>query len=491
MKTIAIKGIFDFLHIGLFFLFFLPGVCLAASSTNSGSSPPKSNKNVQFLTGPNQGDPLGIALAYLQKNKKELGITSNDIAGAKVTDRYTTEHNGTTHIYLRQRYNGFEVHGANININIAQDGSVINLGNRFAPGIEKAVNTATPSVSVGQAVSSAATSLGLVLRKPLKRVDAGTDPFRQTLNDGGISINPVPVKLVYQPVSKNQVRLAWDVEIYELDATNWWSMRVDALTGTVLDQVNYVENESYNVYPLPVESPIHGVRSIIFDPADAVASSLGWLDSNCTQGNNVEAYVDIDDTNVPTAGDADRACDVDRDFDFLIDLALAPTTYQDAAVTNLFYWNNIIHDVFYHYGFDEDSGNFQEVNSSEGLGSDSVYAEAQDGGGTNNANFATPPDGTNPRMQMYVWTSPDPDRDGDLDNGIIIHEYGHGISNRLTGGPSTTSCLQTLTTPEQMGEGWSDYFAILMTMEPGDSGADRRGVGAVSYTHLTLPTKCR
>ena len=34
-----------------------------------------------------------------------------------------------------------------------------------------------------------------------------------------------------------------------------------------------------------------------------------------------------------------------------------------------------------------------------------------------------------------------PDRDSDLDNGVIAHEYGHGISNRLTGGPQTVSCL--------------------------------------------------
>lgn len=46
-------------------------------------------------------------------------------------------------------------------------------------------------------------------------------------------------------------------------------------------------------------------------------------------------------------------------------------------------------------------------------------------------------------------------RDGDLDNVIIAHEYGHGISNRLTGGPSQAGCLQN---EEQMGEGWSDYL---------------------------------
>ena len=101
-------------------------------------------------------------------------------------------------------------------------------------------------------------------------------------------------------------------------------------------------------------------------------------------------------------------------------------------MTNLFYWNNLVHDVMYQYGFDEVSGNFQENNYGRGgSASDYVYAEAQDGGGTNNANFATPVDGGNPRMQMYLWNYTTPNRDGDFDNGIIVHEYGHGISTRL------------------------------------------------------------
>ncbi len=64
--------------------------------------------------------------------------------------------------------------------------------------------------------------------------------------------------------------------------------------------------------------------------------------------------------------------------------------------------------------------------------------------------------------------------DGSFDNGIIAHEYGHGVSNRLTGGPSQVSCLSN---NEQGGEGWSDWLALMMTIEPGDSGAMARGIG--------------
>jgi hypothetical protein len=50
--------------------------------------------------------------------------------------------------------------------------------------------------------------------------------------------------------------------------------------------------------------------------------------------------------------------------------------------------------------------------------------------------------------------------DGDVDNGIIVHEYGHGLSNRLTGGPAASGCLGN---GEHMGEGWSDYYALMFT----------------------------
>ena len=56
-------------------------------------------------------------------------------------------------------------------------------------------------------------------------------------------------------------------------------------------------------------------------------------------------------------------------------------------------------------GFDEASGNFQRVNASgAGLGNDYIRTEVNDGQGLNNANFATPPDGNAPRMQMYLFT---------------------------------------------------------------------------------------
>ena len=71
-----------------------------------------------------------------------------------------------------------------------------------------------------------------------------------------------------------------------------------------------------------------------------------------------------------------------------------------------------------------------------------------------------------------------PDRDSDLDAGVIAHEYGHGISNRLTGGPATVSCLPNAGgNSEQMGEGWSDWFGMTLTTHPSDRPSTPRGVG--------------
>ena len=144
-----------------------------------------------------------------------------------------------------------------------------------------------------------------------------------------------------------------------------------------------------------------------------------------------------------------------------MNLGDAPTTStnQMAAVTNLFYLNNVIHDKLYRHGFNEAAGNFQTNNfGNGGAGSDSVRAEAQDGGGTSNANFATPADGSRPRMQMYLWSQSSPNRDGDLDSDIVWHEYGHGLTWRMIGNMSGPFA-------GAIGEGMSDTLAIYINRD--------------------------
>ena len=65
-----------------------------------------------------------------------------------------------------------------------------------------------------------------------------------------------------------------------------------------------------------------------------------------------------------------------------------------------------------------------------------------------------------------------PELDGDLDNGIIFHEYGHGITHRLTGNGST--CMSNA---ERGDEGWSDWYALVCTQKPGDNANTARPIG--------------
>ncbi|MEN3332657.1 MAG: hypothetical protein V7641_2022, partial [Blastocatellia bacterium] len=190
--------------------------------------------------------------------------------------------------------------------------------------------------------------------------------------------------------------------------------------------------------------------------------------STVTTGNNVEAYLDTDANNAPdpnnTTGLSNgHASAANQNFTFPFSTGVDPRTQRPAVVTNLFYFVNLAHDFTYRLGFTEAAGNFQTNNFGRGgTGNDSVRAEAQDGSGTNNANFATPPEGQRPRMQQFLFTlgttSLADDRDSSQDGDVVFHEFGHGVSNRLVGGPANTSCLGG-TQAGAMGEGWSDYWA--------------------------------
>jgi uncharacterized repeat protein (TIGR01451 family) len=197
------------------------------------------------------------------------------------------------------------------------------------------------------------------------------------------------------------------------------------------------------------------------------ASPLGWINDgeNQTRGNNVDAHTDLnadDEPDLPRPQGSPF-----RVFDLPIDFSQSPTNYSDAAVVQLFYWCNWMHDQLYELGFTEAAGNYQKDNFGRGgLGNDAIQADAQDGSGFNNANFTPAPDGVPGRVQMYVFSGPDPDRDGDFDAEVILHELTHGLSDRLVGGGMGID----FSNPQSggMGEGWSDFYALSLLGQPGD-----------------------
>jgi extracellular elastinolytic metalloproteinase len=451
-----------------------------------------------YLTDKASGTPMTLAMNFVRNNIAALGLEAADLQGYAVTDVVYSKPTGATHIYLQQRYRSIPVYNAQMHVNVNRDGRIISVNNSFLPGIARAVSSLSPRLQLSTAVSSAAQFSGKPLAAQPKALQAPRGMQQvSSVEHAGISLAPINGKLMLLPIRQGEARLVWNFQIHTLDEDHSWDYTVDANTGQVWTRFDWVAGDQYRVYRQPAESPNHTSplppsdgRVLVVNPANTTASPFGWHDTNgaagaeftTTQGNNVQAYTDVDANNSPDANSSPSG-GAGLSFDFALNLAQAPSAYRPAAVTNLFYLNNFIHDVQYQYGFDEAGGNFQVNNYGRGgLGNDSVRAEAQDGAGVNNANFGTPPDGQRPRMQMFIWTSPNPDRDGDLDAGIVFHEYGHGISNRLVGGPANVSCL---TNRQQPGEGLSDWWTLAHTAEVGDTGADPRGVGTYSLGQPT------
>ncbi|MBI2822046.1 MAG: M36 family metallopeptidase, partial [Acidobacteria bacterium] len=426
-----------------------------------------------------------------------LGLNTADLTEYETTDVVVNRATGSTHVYLRQLHGGVPVYDGQLQINVNRNGRVLSVNNAFQPALAQGVNTLTPKVRPEEAALRAAEHLAIA-NPPLP---AATGPPRGVqqvtpLEAPGISAEPLEARLMLLPIRRGEVRLVWNFQIHTVDQEHVYDLTVDAESGEVWTRIDWVASDQYRVYPAPVESPNHTApappadgRTLVSNPADGTASPFGWHDTNGAigpeftnmRGNNVHAYDDQDRNNTPPASEPN--CGPSLVCDFPIDLSADPTATTAAAVANLFHWNNLIHDVQYQYGFTEAAGNFQVNNYGRGgLGNDDVRAEAQDGGGTNNANFFTPRDGLRPRMQMYLWTATTPRRDGDFDNGIVVHEYGHGISNRLVGGPSNVSCLGNA---QQPGEGLSDWWALAYTAKTGDAGTTGRGVGTYALGQAT------
>ena len=444
-----------------------------------------------YLSGPNPGaNPRALALGFANAQRGLLGLTVGDLGSIQVTDEVRSQATGAIHIYMRQIFQGIPAYNCQLQVNLNRDGRIISLNNAFVPDLARSVNTHRPGISAVEAVLAAAGHLGLEASPPPEVISSQPSGQQTTrLSAPGLSADEITASLFWLAVGPDETRLTWNLQIRTLDSLNWYDINVDAVSAEVWTRFDWTSSESFRVYAQPTESPQHTVplppadaRSLVVDPADPAASPLGWFDAGTTimDGNNAHACADIDADNACDSGEP--SCGAALECDFPIDLDSTPLQSLSAAVTNLFYWNNLIHDIQFKYGFVEGAGNFQETNfGDDGLGSDSVNADAQDGSGNCNANFSTPPDGSNPRMQMFNCTIATPARDGDYDNGIIVHEYGHGISVRQVGGPGNSSCLSN---NQQPGEGWSDWFALAYTAEAGDQGTDQRGEG--SYL-LALP----
>lgn len=625
---------------------------------------------------------LGIAIAISGKSqnqpninqtlKQELansGFADAEKTEVQLSSSYTTKHNGITHYYGNQTVNGQVVFNAYFDLHLNSQGKPVAMHHNLVSQSTIETSGKGFKLSEVQALEKALNTKGLngSLSAGMKKgiLENGKSVY---LNPA-ISDEKMYVRSGFQ-FNGEKLAPAFEVEFYELETNDWWNVVIDAGTGAVLNSTTYTahcdpnqiyhsgtksykfEEEltvgakslgkksstgTYYALALPWESPNHSQLGLQTNAHWPVASPFGWHDTNgvagheftITRGNNVYAKEDTLANNgngySPSGGDS-------LFFDFPFSVDARPRANLNAAITNLFYMNNVLHDVLFAYGFDEEAGNFQQKNySGKGRQGDPVMADAQDGSGTSNANFSTPNDGSSGRMQMFLWPTdaaastsntlailhpatidgiyfgapsvagprlneiglggqlilvkdsgattnngcgaienlsqlngkiavvdrggpcgttgsanrtkikklqaagaiaviiahntsgitPTPVNgtdntitipsitisfgtgvaikstiasdsiyavlfdssafstariyDSDFDNGVIAHELGHGVSNRLTGGPLNSNCLNN---QEQAGEGWSDFFALAFTTRSWEKDNNlSRGIG--------------
>lgn len=332
------------------------------------------------LTPPSNASPVAIVATYLRGQGRDVALLRSIVEVTRSTRQ------GITQARLEQRAAGLPVYGTYAKAAFSAQGELLHLVENFV-----AVRpVARARVSARQAIDAAVRGL----YPDLRQVPPGF--FREPPSATAVAI----------PHENGTMSAGFLIETWTDERNRLHETLVDG-DGSILDVESRTANDSYNVFRI---NPNATPQQLLFGPGSGNEQSpIGWLfagaqGSTDIRGNNIAAYLDAVSDN---ESDGTGTTITTGDFTAVADLAVSPSQQvnRDVAVQNLFYLNNLIHDVLFSHGFVEATGNFQEDNFGHGgRGSDSVDAEAQDGGGIDNANFATPRDGRNPRMQMYLWS---------------------------------------------------------------------------------------
>ncbi|MGH9769630.1 MAG: M36 family metallopeptidase, partial [Blastocatellia bacterium] len=505
----------------------------------------------QPLSEASQSDAEVTARRFLKTNSDLFRLSTGEVDRLKIARRYRTAANRVTHLVLQQQVNEIEVFQGAYAVHVDRDGAVVAASGELMPEASKSINLSQPRLSAIESLRRAAEYAGVEIKGSLRlRKQAAGNSHHQFFSneDGGdVFARDVEARLVYFPLSADQMRLAWEFILWKRETPDTYLILVDAERGSLLYRYNMTWHcfEQRFLDSVPEERTIpnfvpenglgaqnhfaastnsssfyqttqapHGpiftkdsprpdvphvsdspavvdredvqFRPAPFNGAEIFSSTdphFDWWAGRPATGlisNNTDTRLDRDNNNQP---DLPRLSVADGNFSFPIDFTQPPTAEdnQKAAQVNLFYWANRYHDILYAYGFNEAAGNFQTNNFGlGGVGNDAIVADAQDGSGTNNANFTTPRDGSPGRMQMYLWTTANPQLDGDFDQGIIIHELTHGLSNRLVGANATgLTGMQS----RGMGEGWSDYFGIVLPRNENDNLDGTYAVGQYAFNN--------
>ncbi|MBS1870788.1 MAG: M36 family metallopeptidase [Actinobacteria bacterium] len=434
-----------------------------------------------FLSGPRAGDAADVALAYVRAHAGVFGVDAQSLASLELMRR-TTSGDGVTHLTWVPVQDGVPAYDSALRVHVTRDGRVLAAAGPPLGGL--ALPTTTPRLTASQALAVARNDVGAKAALPRAHTSAG--PQRLTTFSDGDRASLVAFE------SPSGDRLAWRVIAAGTDPYVF-EVVVDAASGEILARHSLTDFASTaDVLAYHPGAAAGGTQF----PVDITR----WLNASATTltGPYAHAYADPDnDDDFADAGEEINP-NVASDWLYTPTPVVAASgqfcssysgvcTWDGAnfstetrnraqATTQVFYFVSNFHDWLAQapIGFDDASGNF-ELNGTNG--SDPVLAEADDGGGVDNANMSTLPDGQSPRMQMYLFKNvagaPWPAVNGADDASVVYHEYTHGLSNRLVD-PLNADGLNA-NQSGAMGEGWSDWYAMDYLVAHGlvsDTGAD-------------------
>jgi subtilisin-like proprotein convertase family protein len=428
-----------------------------------------------FLTARSAADPATVGLGYVRDHRDAFGLDGTDLSQLQLATSSVSS-DGVTHLTWRQTVGGVPAYDSALFANVTADGRLVNAGG--APVHDLHVPSTDPPLGPSAARAAAQRDLGVAVDGDPGSV--GTDAVRTTRFADGDSASLVTL------ADPDGDHLAWKLIVAGKNPYIY-EVLVDAASGAILHRASLTEfATSASVFKY------HPGAAGAGGTATSVTFPSGWLPASPTSltGPNAHAYADRNpnngingDSETPPSSGSDfiypvisqnsaaasaghscptaftTPCTWDGAYTFSSGNAIptpgntSVTANQNQATTQLFYYVNNYHDWLASdpIDFTTASHNFQ--------GADPVNAEADDYGGLNNANMSTPPDGTSPTMQMYLFTGGFPAVNGADDASVVYHEYTHGLTNRLVGGDGAANGLQTRQS-RAMGEAWSDWYAM-------------------------------
>ena len=242
------------------------------------------------------------------------------------------------------------------------------MGGDYYPGINISdASKLSPSDALKAAIANTAPGAGF---EP-EIFSAPSGPTQDTFFQKGIFNKTDALhgaSLIIFPM-QGQLRLAWQV-IFHKNSIERYLIFVDANTGEILYRANMVKFAQGLVFE---EDPDDAGQVTKSFNGDALASPQGWLYQNngvytTLGGNNTCTQEDRNDDN--HAGYSPSASNGNFMYTFqnayFTSNGTDVNTDLDAAITNLFYHVNFIHDYYYNLGFDEAAGNFQRDNFGKG-----------------------------------------------------------------------------------------------------------------------------